>query len=235
MDIETQDKIPLEPVQKIDLNKLILPGAIIIAALLISGTLLYTRGAKNPDSQTQQPVLSIDNLKKWARELKLNSKAFNQCLDSGKYKEEVAKDLADGIKAGVEGTPSFFINGKLLEGALPFGSFKAVIDAELSGKKDAVKRIAVSPDDDPVLGSSIAPVTIIEFSDFECPYCRRFFLETLPQIKKDYIDTNKVRLVFRDFPLTIHSGAEPAAQAADCAGEQGKYWEMHDKIFSEQK
>jgi protein-disulfide isomerase len=95
-------------------------------------------------------------------------------------------------------------------------------------------KVEASVDDDPVLGDPKAKVTIIEFSDFQCPYCRSFWSDTLPQIKKDYIDTGKVKLVYRDFPLSFHAAAEPAAQASECADDQGKYWEYHDKLFSEQ-
>ena len=71
-------------------------------------------------------------------------------------------------------------------------------------------------DDDPVLGNKNAPVEIIEFSDYQCPFCRKFWTETLPSIKTEYIDTGKVKFVYRDFPLTsIHPSAEPAAEAGD--------------------
>jgi len=93
----------------------------------------------------------------------------------------------------------------------------------------------VSIDDDPVKGDINAPVTIIEFSDYQCPFCGRFYKTTLPDIEKDYIKTGKVRYVFRDFPLEFHKQAPKAAEAANCAGEQGKYWEMHDKLFDNQK
>jgi len=93
----------------------------------------------------------------------------------------------------------------------------------------------VSADDDPVKGNSNAPVTIIEFSDFQCPFCGRFFQQTLPQVESDYINTGKVKFVYRDFPLdSIHSQAVSAAQAAECANEQGKFWQYHDKIFQNQ-
>ena len=86
-------------------------------------------------------------------------------------------------------------------------------------------------DDDPFLGNEDALVTIIEFSDYECPFCERFYRQTLPSIKSTYIETGKVKFVYRDFPLGFHSQAEPAAIAANCAGEQGKYFQFHDKIF----
>ncbi len=88
-------------------------------------------------------------------------------------------------------------------------------------------------DDDPVLGDDDAPVTIVEFSDYECPFCARFYQQTLQQIKSEYITTGKVKLVYRDFPLSFHPQAIPAAIAANCAGEQGKYYQYHDKIFTD--
>ena len=90
-------------------------------------------------------------------------------------------------------------------------------------------------DDDPVLGNKNAPITIVEFSDFQCPFCARFKSETLGQIKTQYIDTGKVKLIYRDFPLTsIHPIAQKAAEASECADDQGKFWEYHDKVFDNQ-
>lgn len=81
----------------------------------------------------------------------------------------------------------------------------------------------------PSRGNAGAPVTIVEFSDFECPFCSRS-VETLQQIEKAYPD--KVRIVFRDYPLIIHRTAKRAAEAAHCADDQGKFWAMHDRLFS---
>jgi len=92
----------------------------------------------------------------------------------------------------------------------------------------------VSVDDDPSWGPADAPVTVVEFSDFQCPYCARFVTDTYPQIKQQY--EGKIRFVFRDFPLsTIHENAEKAAEAAGCANEQGKFWEYHDILFNNQQ
>ncbi len=102
------------------------------------------------------------------------------------------------------------------------------------GGETRVKNTAVSADDDPVLGEAKAPVTIIEFSDFQCPFCRKFWRETLPEIKKNYIDSGQVKLVYRDFPLPMHPAAEISAEAGECADDQGKFWDWHDKLFSEQ-
>lgn len=83
----------------------------------------------------------------------------------------------------------------------------------------------------PVKGQENAPVTIVEFSDFECPFCGRFYSETLDQLTTEYIDTGKVKLYYRHYPLSFHPNAVPLALAAECANDQGKFWEMHDKIF----
>jgi len=88
----------------------------------------------------------------------------------------------------------------------------------------------------PTLGQADAPVTIVEFSDYQCPYCKRFSTQVFSQLKRDYIDTGKVRYVFRDFPLKqIHPQAAKAHESAHCAGEQDRYWEMHDVLFQNQK
>ncbi|HXV26863.1 MAG TPA: DsbA family protein [Candidatus Paceibacterota bacterium] len=89
-------------------------------------------------------------------------------------------------------------------------------------------------DNDPVIGNPDAPVTIVEFSDFQCPFCRSFFNDTYSLIKSEYIDTGKAKLVYRDFPLQFHDAARPSALAAECANEQGRFWEYHDKMFLEQ-
>lgn len=160
---ETQDNLENnnlddKPVFSLDFGKLILPGSIVLAAVLISGSLLFTSYRNNPDSQL-------------------------------------------GLVGNNPGEQ---------------------------------KKVEVSADDDAMLGNKNVPVTIIEFSDFQCPFCRTFWSETLPLIKSKYIDTGKVRLIYRDFPLSFHESAHPAAEAAECADEQGKYWQMHDKIFGEQ-
>ncbi len=97
----------------------------------------------------------------------------------------------------------------------------------------AYQRLSVETDDDPAWGPEDAPVVIIEFSDYQCPYCGRFHTTTYQRLKEVYGD--RIRFVYRDFPLTqIHPEALPAAIAANCAGEQGEYWAFHDKLFQNQ-
>ncbi|MEM5804955.1 MAG: DsbA family protein [Candidatus Aenigmatarchaeota archaeon] len=99
----------------------------------------------------------------------------------------------------------------------------------------AQQRIQVSPDDDPTKGSANAKVTMIEFSDFQCPFCARFWKDTLPLLEEEYIKTGKLKFVYRDFPLDFHQFAKKAAEAAECANEQNKFWEYHDKLFENQQ
>lgn len=89
-------------------------------------------------------------------------------------------------------------------------------------------------DDDAVMGSDDAPVTIVEFSDYQCPYCNKFHVETFPQIKEKYIDTGKVKFVYRDYPLSSHAGAYPAALIAECVRDQkgdDAYYQVHNELF----
>ncbi len=97
-----------------------------------------------------------------------------------------------------------------------------------------VLRGKVSIKGSPYLGKKRAPLTLVEFTDYQCPYCKRFYDNTFAQLKKVYIDTGKVRFVSRNLPLPFHPFAEGAALAAACAGDQGKkkYWRMRDTLFS---
>jgi len=93
----------------------------------------------------------------------------------------------------------------------------------------------VSVKDSSVLGSADAPVTVVEFTDYQCTYCLRFIQQTFPKLKEEFIDTGKVRWVVRDMPLGFHKNARKAAQAAHCAGEQDKFWEMRGVLFANAK
>src|SRR5262249_6631033 len=79
-----------------------------------------------------------------------------------------------------------------------------------------------------MLGSKDAPLTIVEYTDYQCPFCQRFHLASFPEIKTNYIDTGKVRFFSKDLPLDFHANAMRAAQAGRCGGDQGKFWELRD-------
>jgi protein-disulfide isomerase len=112
---------------------------------------------------------------------------------------------------------------------------KALAGAGQPAPSLAPENIVLGIDDDPVMGDQKARLVLVEFSDFQCPFCARFVQETLPEIEKDYIKTGKLRYVFRDFPISgAHKDAFKAAMASGCALDQGKYWEMHDRLFENQ-
>lgn len=177
------------------------------------------------------------------------------------YKEEegVAEEPTKTKKE--EGTPSkeaWIIAGSILLGGLIIsasilsssGKFQRLADsgsaavAQPSGNPTPTAQqpagqpsgpVKVSVDNDPVLGNNNAPITLIEFSDYECPFCKKSFTDLLPDLKKNYIDTGKVKLVYRDFPLSFHANAEKEAEAAECArslGTDATYYKFHDQIFT---
>ena len=107
--------------------------------------------------------------------------------------------------------------------------------ARPAGPPSLVNKV-VDLGDAPVKGDASAVLTLVEVSDYQCPFCGRYWRETYPQLEAEYVKTGKVRSVFLDLPLeAIHKSAFGAAKAARCAGEQGKYWQMHDRLFSNQK
>lgn len=178
------------------------------------------------------------------------------------YKQE-AGEAEEPIKTKKEeGTPSkgaWIIAGSILLGGLIIsasilsssGKFQkltdsgSVVGAQPSGSPTPTAQqptaqpsgpVKVSVDNDPVMGDKNAPITLIEFSDYECPFCKRAFTDVLPELKKTYIDTGKVKLVYRDFPLSFHANAQKEAEAAECARSQGDdatYFKFHDQIFTQ--
>lgn len=130
---------------------------------------------------------------------------------------------------------SIIIAGVIVAGAIvykPNGGSDIAADPVVA--EPAMEYEAPTIDDDVVLGEEDAPVTIIEFGDFECPFCKRLHDEAGVQLRDEYIKTGKVKMVYRDYPLSFHPSAQPAAEAAECAGEQGKYWQYHDELFTRQ-
>lgn len=116
--------------------------------------------------------------------------------------------------------------------------FTTTANAQVAAAPQAIPEdtgpVKVSIDDDPMIGNKNAPLTMVDFLDYECPFCKRYFDETFSQIKKEYIDTGKIKYVVRDLPLSFHANAHKEAQAAECAREQGGddvYFKYHDEIF----
>lgn len=196
------------------------------------------------------PEVAEDGLATLAQQLGLNVRDFNACIASGRHDAAVEANYQEGSSLGVTGTPAFFIDGYPLVGARPYEVFEYAVGLAQNGQlaqayaqptQPQAQPTPAGPVDVPLddvafsIGDPNAPVTIVEYTDYQCPYCGRHFQQTYPQILEQYVETGQVRYVFKDFPLTsIHPQAYAAAEAARCAGDQGAYLEMHDMLFSRQ-
>jgi protein-disulfide isomerase len=205
-----------------------------------------------------QNELSEANYEQWAKQIGLDLARWRKDKESPEVAAAIAADARYGTQVGADGTPAFFINGKLISGAVPFDTFKPVIDEQIQKANAALKK-GVKPEklyetlvaenvgaagaqehqvaakidvgNAPVLGPKNAPVTIVEWSDFQCPFCGRVE-PTLQQLRQEY--QGKIRLAWKNQPLSFHPNAMPAAEAAMAAHEQGKFWEFHDALFKKQ-
>ncbi len=201
---------------------------------------------------------AIDAFVALAEELSLDGAALRSCIDLGEQRNKVLANQQEAIAMGVSSTPTFYINGYPLRGAQSYDVFSAVAELVENGELEAVLEAqmrqayeqaqaqAAEPQpptgqvDVPIenayaIGDPNAPVTIIEYTDFQCPFCSRHFEQTFSQLREDYIESGVVYYVFKDLPLTqIHPQAMLAANAARCAGEQDAYLAMHDALFANQ-
>lgn len=184
-----------------------------------------------------------DFLNQAAQAVSLDREAFKSCAESRKYESKVKQDIEEGSAKGVRGTPAAFINDFMISGAVPYETFQTAAEHFLDPKKplpqvQGGKRDEPRPpvqfsdlEGKPSQGDKNALVTIVEFSDFHCPFCARTH-PTIQKILQNY--EGKVRLVWRHFPLPMHQGADQTHAASGCAKEQNKFWIYHDKIFENQ-
>lgn len=184
-----------------------------------------------------QGKLGREDLLTYARQLKLDVAAFTRALDTRLHRPSVERDRAEARALGIESAPVLFINGRRGQGVPPATQFKAFIKSLASGGDGTPEPPPVSPSSfdltgSPAKGADTAPVTIIEFSDFQCGFCQRAN-RTIAQLLAKYPE--KVRLVFKHFPLEMHQEAGLAHRAAFAAQQQGRFWEMHDAIFGNQR
>ena len=178
--------------------------------------------------------------------------AIEGCYSSGSMSGEVEAGVAEAAQLGLNGTPSFFINGFPIVGAQPFETFEYAVNLAKEGTlADAFRpreQPAAPPQpqgpvdvplagNEPTKGSADAPVTIIEYSSYQCPFCKRHVDQTMPQIQP-LIDDGTVRYIFKDYPLPSQPQAFKVHEAAHCVHEQGDgdalYWEFHDIMFANQ-
>ena len=140
--------------------------------------------------------------------------------------DDLKKEI-QSLKEGQQAIQKDLQEIKRLLAARPAGAAAAAPEQALNA--------IISVDGVPFKGDKNARLTLVEFSEFQCPFCGRHVRETYPQLDKEYIQTGKVKYFFRDLPLeSIHKNAFKASEAAHCAGEQGKFWEMHDRLFANQ-
>ena len=114
------------------------------------------------------------------------------------------------------------------------GNDNIIIKQPTNGQQPETSLVKIDISNANVLGDENAPLTLVEFSDFQCPFCSRFYEQTLPQVLENYVDSGKVKLVYKHLPLSFHQYAQISAEASECAAEQEKFWELHDKIFENQ-
>jgi len=188
-----------------------------------------------------QTHLTRADLLGYAKSLGLDLAAFERALDNHTYRPIVERDLAEAAGLGVTTTPTFFVNGRRLVGPQGYASLGAVIESLLAGippdKRVREEIVAAGPAQQidfshaPTRGPATAPVSLVEFSDFECPFCAmtapvvRQLLATYP---------TQIRFAFKHYPLPMHKEGPLAHEAAAAAADQGKFWEMHDLLFQTQ-
>jgi protein-disulfide isomerase len=170
----------------------------------------------------------------------LDVPAWQACRADPAMEARVVADMTLGVAVGVGGTPTFLVNGEPVVGNQPASVFRSAIQAartraQSSGLAAADYYATTFPGvpvgTSPSTGPADAWVTIVEFSDFECPYCAAVqgTLQTVLSTAG-----SDVRHVWKHFPLSFHAGARPAAIAAECARAQGRFWEFHDLVFARQ-
>jgi protein-disulfide isomerase len=193
--------------------------AIILAVLLLISLFFNLRGAIGSRSPQDVGAKTVAIINDQLLPPGNTATVIDSTEESGIYKIDLNID-------GTLGTVYVTKDGKYL--------FTDPIDLTNIPTVPTTNFTNVSIDDAPMEGNISAAVTIVEFSDFECSFCRRFFNETLPELRREYIGTGKVRLVYRNFPLPSHPLAQKAAEAGQCAFEQGMFWEMHDILYQNQ-
>ncbi len=188
-----------------------------------------------------QTKLTRADLLGYAQSLGLDLTAFQQALDNHTYRPIVERDLAEAAGLGVTTTPTFFVNGRRLVGPQGYASLGAVIESLLAGippdKRVQPEIVASGPAQQinlaraPTRGPATAPISLVEFSDFECPFCA----VTAPVVRQLLLAyPSQLRFAFKHYPLPMHKESPLAHEAALAAGAQGKFWEMHDVLFDGQ-
>ena len=200
-------------------------------------------GGNNNLPVNNEPIVGTtvaEQMSSLAKNLEIDTKEFDKCFAEGTYTNKVQADSAQAQAAGGKGTPYSIIlmdDKKIpIPGALPYESVKATLDALLAGEVSADNNPSINisgynKDTDWLRGAEDAKITIVEFSDIDCPFCKRFHT-TMKQVMTDY--DGQVNWVYRHFPLTsLHPDAAKKAAAAECAGNiagSEKFWQFVDSL-----
>lgn len=186
--------------------------------------------SQNEWSAEADPVPSFV---KYAGELGLNASSFSACINSTDAATIVQGDLLAGQALGVNATPYFFIGDLPIRGGLPIDSLGRIIDYLAAGGQ--VPDIEPAADDWHGLGSQQAAAKMVAFVDYTSSESAQHATEVLPRLVQTYVDTGQLQYIIHPFSNEVGGSADEAAAAAECAGQQGKFWDMHDKLFAEQK
>jgi protein-disulfide isomerase len=249
----------------IDIQPFLMPISILLSTIIFSISFIIGMNSVSMDSsgsssaarRTAREVTTEEGealtYEIIAETIEADVDAFTECFENRETEDEVTADISDGTDSGITGTPGFIIGnlgdngevtGVLVSGAQPYNVFESVINAFKAGEGDTLDATlypaaTTNIDDDPMLGESDASIVIVEFTDFECPFCQRGHEETYPEIITNYVETGDASYVVRDFPLSFHNPvATDAAIAANCIYENEgaeAYYEFIDIYFKNTK
>ena len=227
-------------------GELMVPIAIVIAAVIIALAVVFTnKGSVTDNKASEQNTAASKSLVEYAKQIGIDEKAFTACQNSGKYNDKINRQIAEAGDAGGQGTPHSIVvttNGNLVQvsGAQPLEDYKGQDGSTKKGLKslfseiiagnnltnDATVKLAPITAEDHFNGDINAPIKIVEYSDIDCPFCKRFHT-TLEQVKALYGD--KVVWVYRHFPIPqLHPDSINKSHATECVAELGgndKFWQ----------
>jgi protein-disulfide isomerase len=174
----------------------------------------------------------------------IEAETVADCMEANRerYLQEMRGDREEASSLGISGTPSFVVyrtgtdTGQKIVGAQPYGSFETGIESHLNGEGEGNVSVNFTTADEPYLGSMDAPVTLVYWSDYQCPFCKRFDTQVLPQIVERYVESGKVRVVLKDYAF-LGEDSRTAALASRCVWEestQSTFRNWHRTVFENQ-
>lgn len=221
----------------------LVPSAVIISSLLICSSIYFSLKGMNfaNNSVDKGPLFEL------AEKVGADGDKLLECIENNDFSAEILADIDDAKLIGVNSTPSFLIgkldNGKvegiLVTGAQPYATFEQIFNSYLGRQTEVdlsgYKTASITIDEDPKIGNQNAKIAVVEFSDYECPYCKQFHLQSYKQVKSNFVDQGDILYVYKDFPLSFHDPkATEYAIAANCVqsiADDETYFEFGSLIF----